>query len=148
VALEPFPIGGNEVSRLRRLGGRSAAPPSRSQGQQQRRRRTRTRQPRVNVRLFAEREAFEIVGRTFRSSCATSSGNGGSGGSGAWSSPPAAAVVCAHYFPSPNLSVDPELVFELIVFAYSIVAMALQLLHLYRSVFWLPHSYNDNAVVK
>jgi len=64
-----------------------------------------------------------------------------------YATPPAAAMVCAQYFPSPNLSVDPEALFEVIVFAYCMVAMALQLLHLYRSVFWLPHSYNDNAVV-
>ena len=35
---------------------------------------------------------------------------------------------------------------SVIVFCYSMVAATLQVLHLYRSVFWLPHSYNSNAV--
>jgi len=36
--------------------------------------------------------------------------------------------------------------FEMLIFAYSMVAMMLQHLHLYRSVFWLPHSYTNQAV--
>jgi len=36
--------------------------------------------------------------------------------------------------------------FEILIFAYSMVAMMLQHLHLYRSVFWLPHSYTNQAV--
>lgn len=49
-------------------------------------------------------------------------------------------------YPLPSLPADGQVVFELIIFAYSMVAMLLQHLHLYRSVFWLPHSYNTEAV--
>eukprot|EP00095_Tigriopus_kingsejongensis_P002090 maker-scaffold244_size240795-snap-gene-0.18 protein:Tk02090 transcript:maker-scaffold244_size240795-snap-gene-0.18-mRNA-1 annotation:"hypothetical protein L798_12768" len=50
------------------------------------------------------------------------------------------------HLPLPALSVDAQIVFELIIFTYSMVAMMLQHLHLYRSVFWLPHSYNSEAL--
>ncbi|TRY67816.1 hypothetical protein TCAL_16960 [Tigriopus californicus] len=50
-------------------------------------------------------------------------------------------------YPLPSLPADGQVVFELIIFAYSMVAMLLQHLHLYRSVFWLPHSYNTEAVL-
>ena len=58
------------------------------------------------------------------------------------------ALLLCHTLATPELPLDGAMTFELIVFAYSMVAMMLQLLHLYRSVFWLPHSYNNNAVVR
>lgn len=48
----------------------------------------------------------------------------------------------------PLLSLDGNLTFEIIIFAFMNVALFLQYLHLYRSVWWLPHSYNSNAVVR
>ena len=58
------------------------------------------------------------------------------------------ALLVCHTLASPDLPLDGVMTFEVIVFIYSMVAMMLQLLHLYRSVFWLPHSYNNNAVVR
>lgn len=49
-------------------------------------------------------------------------------------------------FPLPDLPVDGPILFESIIFAYSIVALLLQYLHLYRTVWWLPHSYTNLAV--
>ena len=42
---------------------------------------------------------------------------------------------------------DPILVYESVVLFFSISAFFLQLLHLYRTVWWLPQSYTQYAVV-
>ncbi len=52
----------------------------------------------------------------------------------------------AYAFPTPEVDADGAFVFETLILMYSMTAMALQWLHLYRSVFWLPHSYNSHAV--
>lgn len=44
-------------------------------------------------------------------------------------------------------SSDHNLVYESVVLFYSLSAFLLQLLHLYRTVWWLPQSYENNAVV-
>lgn len=44
-------------------------------------------------------------------------------------------------------STDHDLVYESVVLFYSLSAFLLQLLHLYRTVWWLPQSYEQNAVV-
>ena len=49
--------------------------------------------------------------------------------------------------PIPVIAHDGPLQFEIIMFAYMVVALLLQYLHLYKSVWWLPHSYNSYAVV-
>ena len=46
----------------------------------------------------------------------------------------------------PLMPVDGPLTFEVVMFAFITVALLLQYLHLYRSVWWLPHSYNSNAM--
>lgn len=51
------------------------------------------------------------------------------------------------HYPFPNTPVDNDLVFEALMFCYTITAASLQFLHLYRSVWWLPHSYNNHAMV-
>ncbi|XP_057373719.1 transmembrane protein 39A-like [Daphnia carinata] len=43
-------------------------------------------------------------------------------------------------------SSDHCLIYESVVFFYSLSAFLLQLLHLYRTVWWLPQSYEKNAV--
>ncbi|KAK4883469.1 hypothetical protein RN001_006788 [Aquatica leii] len=50
------------------------------------------------------------------------------------------------HFPFPITPMDSDLVFELIMFIYTTLAAGLQFLQLYRSVWWLPHSYNNNSV--
>lgn len=57
-------------------------------------------------------------------------------------------VMYSHHIPTPDLSPEGSITFEVIIFAYSMVSMMLQLLHLYRSVFWLQNGYNNNAVVR
>ena len=37
-------------------------------------------------------------------------------------------------------------VVQVLVFMYSMAGLSLQYLNLYRSVWWLPHSYNSTAV--
>merc|ERR1719369_1575 len=44
------------------------------------------------------------------------------------------------------ISHDGPIVFEAFIFIYCMMALLLQYLHLYKSVWWLPHSYNSNAV--
>lgn len=51
------------------------------------------------------------------------------------------------HFPFPNTPVDDDLFFEALMFCFTITAASLQFLHLYRSVWWLPHSYNSQAMV-
>lgn len=51
------------------------------------------------------------------------------------------------HFPFPNTPVDDDLFFEALMFCFTITAASLQFLHLYRSVWWLPHSYNNQAMV-
>ena len=41
-------------------------------------------------------------------------------------------ILFSHYLPTPDIPVDGPLAFEILVFSYSMVAMLLQLLHLYR----------------
>ncbi len=46
----------------------------------------------------------------------------------------------------PLMPKDSRLVFELLMFGFVSIALMLQYLHLYRSVWWLQHSYNHHAV--
>uniref|UniRef100_A0A182NSZ0 Transmembrane protein 39A n=1 Tax=Anopheles dirus TaxID=7168 RepID=A0A182NSZ0_9DIPT len=50
------------------------------------------------------------------------------------------------HVPYPNVEKSSELMNELFLFCFTIIASATQFLHLYRSVWWLPNSYNRQAV--
>ncbi|XP_044261959.1 transmembrane protein 39A-like [Tribolium madens] len=50
------------------------------------------------------------------------------------------------HFPFPNTPVDDDLFFEFLMFMFSAICAGLQFLHLYRTVWWLPHSYNRQAM--
>ncbi|XP_035901788.1 transmembrane protein 39A-like [Anopheles stephensi] len=50
------------------------------------------------------------------------------------------------HVPYPNVEQSSELMNELLIFCFTILASATQFLHLYRSVWWLPNSYNRQAV--
>ena len=52
-----------------------------------------------------------------------------------------------YWRPIPMISHEGPLQFEIIMFAYMSVALLLQHLHIYKSVWWLPHSYNAYAMV-
>lgn len=51
------------------------------------------------------------------------------------------------HFPFPNTPFDNDILFELLMFLFTIVGTGLQFLHLYQSVWWLPHSYSNQAMV-
>jgi hypothetical protein len=48
--------------------------------------------------------------------------------------------------PIPDIPHDSAVTFEVIMFLYTGAALALQYLNLYRSVWWLPHSYTSQAM--
>ena len=45
------------------------------------------------------------------------------------------------------MPIDGAMTFQIIIFSFMTVSLLLQYLNLYRSVWWLPHSYNNNAMV-
>lgn len=52
------------------------------------------------------------------------------------------------HIPIPVVPVDGQLTFEGLSLIISIVATCLQLLNLYRTVWWLPYSYNSYTMVR
>jgi len=48
--------------------------------------------------------------------------------------------------PLPDIPHDSQTTFEVLVLVYAVSALCLQYLNLYRSVWWLQHSYNNTAV--
>lgn len=55
--------------------------------------------------------------------------------------------VTPKHMPMPVLPHDNNITFELIMFSYTAVAVFLQFLHLYRSVWWLPNSHTSQTMV-
>lgn len=51
------------------------------------------------------------------------------------------------HVPIPVIPTDGHLMFEALSLVVSIIAASLQMLNLYRSVWWLPHSYNNYSMV-
>jgi len=51
------------------------------------------------------------------------------------------------HIPIPAVPVDGQLGFEALSLIVSIIAACLQLLNLYRTVWWLPNSYNGYTMV-
>ncbi|XP_019872949.1 transmembrane protein 39A-A [Aethina tumida] len=60
--------------------------------------------------------------------------------------PPMEQPPAPKHIPFPTTPVDSDLFFEAMMCFYTIVCTMLQYLHLYRSVWWLPHSYTNHAV--
>ncbi|CAH2047500.1 unnamed protein product, partial [Iphiclides podalirius] len=50
------------------------------------------------------------------------------------------------HIPFPYISHDGEMLFEFMNFDFTLVAAALQFLNLYRTVWWLPHSYTNQGM--
>ncbi|XP_001605402.1 transmembrane protein 39A [Nasonia vitripennis] len=50
------------------------------------------------------------------------------------------------HVPIPTIPVDGQLLFEAMSLATSLVAASLQLLNLYKTVWWLPQSYNEYSM--
>jgi hypothetical protein len=51
------------------------------------------------------------------------------------------------HVPIPTIPADGQVLFETLSLATSIVAASLQLLNLYKTVWWLPQSYNEYTMV-
>lgn len=47
----------------------------------------------------------------------------------------------------PDVPYSSELVNELMIFVYTMIATAMQFLHLYRTVWWLPESNTNQTMV-
>ncbi|VVD00637.1 unnamed protein product [Leptidea sinapis] len=50
------------------------------------------------------------------------------------------------HIPFPYIPQDGELLFEVMTFVFLLVATGLQFLNLYRTAWWLPNSYNNQAM--
>ncbi|CAH2084490.1 unnamed protein product [Euphydryas editha] len=50
------------------------------------------------------------------------------------------------HIPFPYIPQDGELLFEIMNFVFTLVATGLQFLNLYRTMWWLPHSYTTQAM--
>uniref|UniRef100_A0A1B6DBM3 Transmembrane protein 39A n=1 Tax=Clastoptera arizonana TaxID=38151 RepID=A0A1B6DBM3_9HEMI len=55
-------------------------------------------------------------------------------------------VVSPKHVPVPSLPHDSNVMFEIIMFVFTTMATFLQFLNLYRSVWWLPHSYTSYSM--
>lgn len=51
------------------------------------------------------------------------------------------------HVPIPVIPVDGQLTFEVVSLGVSILAACLQLLNLYKTVWWLPYTYNIYSIV-
>ncbi|KAJ8959931.1 hypothetical protein NQ314_006133 [Rhamnusium bicolor] len=49
------------------------------------------------------------------------------------------------HFPFPNTPIEDDIFFEFLMCFFSIFSAGLQYVHLYRSVWWLPHSYTESS---
>lgn len=52
------------------------------------------------------------------------------------------------HIPFPNTPTENNVLFEVMIFTFSLVAAGLQFLNLYRTVWWLPHSYTNQTMVR
>uniref|UniRef100_T1IUB5 Transmembrane protein 39A n=1 Tax=Strigamia maritima TaxID=126957 RepID=T1IUB5_STRMM len=55
-------------------------------------------------------------------------------------------VTMPKHIPIPDIPADSDLIFELIVFLYTLMALGLQYVNLYKTVWWLPHSHVKHAM--
>lgn len=69
------------------------------------------------------------------------------GGALAPGAPSVAYVPQPKHIRFPDVPYQSELLNELMIFTYTIIAAAMQFLHLYRTVWWLPESNTDQAMV-
>ncbi|XP_075227233.1 transmembrane protein 39A isoform X2 [Lycorma delicatula] len=55
-------------------------------------------------------------------------------------------MISPKHIPVPTLPHDSSMVFEVIMFVYTVMATVLQFVHLYRSVWWLSQSYTRYTI--
>ena len=61
--------------------------------------------------------------------------------------PLATLIVQPKHAPIPEIAPDHTVVFEGMVFLFSVSALCLQYINLYKTVWWLPHSNANYALV-
>ena len=61
--------------------------------------------------------------------------------------PLASMVVLPKHVVLPEIPMDGNLHFEIILYLLGIVVMGLQYVNLYKTVWWLPHSHANYALV-
>ena len=47
----------------------------------------------------------------------------------------------------PDIPMDCNVIFEALMFVFSLISLGLQYINLYRTVWWLPHSHAKYALV-
>ena len=47
----------------------------------------------------------------------------------------------------PDIPQESNLVYEMLVFVFAMISLALQYISLYKTVWWLPHSHVNYALV-
>lgn len=105
------------------------------------------------------RNAVSRTGPTARSGNASSANTNGRSNSGERSSVNGAddkrldeiyggRSLAPKHIPIPAVPVDGKFSFEILSVVVSIIAACLQLLNLYRTVWWLPNSYNGYTMVR
>jgi len=57
-------------------------------------------------------------------------------------------VVAPRHVQLPDIPVDNNVLFELLVFMYSALVLGLQYINLYKTVWWLPHSSAHYGLVR
>jgi len=60
----------------------------------------------------------------------------------------AVAVISPRHVHLPDIPLDNNVLFELIVFMYSALVLGLQYVNLYKTVWWLPHSSAHYGLVR
>lgn len=63
------------------------------------------------------------------------------------SNPMASMVTQPKHSHVPDVPTDSNLIFELIIFGFSVMCLCLQYINLYKTVWWLPHSHANYALV-
>ena len=48
----------------------------------------------------------------------------------------------------PDIALDSNLLFEAMVFVFCVMALGMQYINLYKTVWWLPHSNANYALVR
>ena len=77
-----------------------------------------------------------------------SMGGGNAAASSATSSGAAVGIVTPRHVHLPDIPLDNNVLFELVVFIYSALVLGLQYINLYKTVWWLPHSSANYGLVR
>jgi len=75
----------------------------------------------------------------------------GGGNTAAVSTVPSGAavtIVSPRHVHLPDIPLDNNILFELLVFLYSALVLGLQYVNLYKTVWWLPHSSAHYGLVR